>query len=65
MEGPPVITLTINGQKQTVDVPADIVARARWWLDLETGGEGNLIDDKLRGLVGQQMAALRAALPQG
>ena len=28
-------------------------------------GEGNLIDEKLRGLVGQQMAALRAALPQG
>jgi chromate reductase len=28
-------------------------------------GEGNLLDEKLRGLVGQQMTALKAALPQG
>ena len=31
-------------EPEWVDVPADIVARARWWLDLETGGEGNLMD---------------------
>lgn len=28
-------------------------------------GEGNLVDEKLRGLVAQQMTALKAALPQG
>ena len=31
-------------EPEWVDVPADIIARARWWLDLETGGDGNLMD---------------------
>jgi hypothetical protein len=31
-------------EPEWVDVPADIVARARWWLDLDTGGDGNLSD---------------------